>query len=56
MTSLAKMLERDHGIPFKRISYFGVEDMASALYDAAKHFSDVPTSFLNAWSSRWDEI
>jgi nitrogenase molybdenum-cofactor synthesis protein NifE len=40
MTHLAKMLEQDHGIPFKRVSYFGIEDMAAALYDAAKHFGD----------------
>jgi nitrogenase molybdenum-cofactor synthesis protein NifE len=43
MTSLAKMMERDHGIPFKRVSYFGIEDMSAALYEAAKHFSDDPT-------------
>nr|WP_232766449.1 nitrogenase iron-molybdenum cofactor biosynthesis protein NifE [Geminisphaera colitermitum] len=39
MTSLAKMLEKDHGIPFKRVSFFGIEDMSSALYEVAGHFS-----------------
>ena len=43
MTHLAKMMERDHGIPFKRVSYFGIEDMSAALYEAAKFFSDDPT-------------
>jgi nitrogenase molybdenum-cofactor synthesis protein NifE len=43
MTHLAKMMERDFGIPFKRVSYFGIEDMSAALYEAAKFFSDDPT-------------
>lgn len=37
---LAKMMEEAHGIPFKRVSYFGVEDMSQALYDVAEHFGD----------------
>jgi nitrogenase molybdenum-cofactor synthesis protein NifE len=36
-------MERDHGIPMKRVSYFGIEDMSAALYEAAKFFSDDPT-------------
>jgi nitrogenase molybdenum-cofactor synthesis protein NifE len=40
MTHLAKMLEKDYGIPFKRVSYFGIEDTAAALYEAAKFFGD----------------
>ena len=43
MTHLAKVMERDHGIPMKRVSYFGIEDMSAALYEAAKFFSDDPT-------------
>ncbi len=43
MSHLAKMLERDHGIPMKRVSYFGIEDMSAALYETAKFFSDDPT-------------
>lgn len=43
MTHLAKMLERDHGIPLKRVSFFGIEDMSAALYDAASFFSQDPS-------------
>jgi nitrogenase molybdenum-cofactor synthesis protein NifE len=38
MTSLAKMMEKEYGIPFIRVSYFGLEDVASALYSVADHF------------------
>lgn len=48
MTYLAKMMERDYKIPFRRVSYFGIEDMASALYDAAKFFPDDPTILARA--------
>ena len=37
---LAKMMQDAYGIPFKRVSYFGVEDMSQALYDVAEHFDD----------------
>ena len=40
MIHLARMLQRDHGIPFKRVSFFGIEDMAAALYDTARFFED----------------
>ncbi len=40
MTHLAKRLETDYGIPFQRISFFGIEDTAAALYDAAGVFGD----------------
>ncbi len=39
---LASMMERDYGIPSIRVSYFGVEDMAQALYDVAEFFKDSP--------------
>ncbi len=42
MTHLAKMMEKEYGIPFFRVSYFGIEDMAQALYDVASHFKDNP--------------
>jgi len=48
MTSLAKMMETDYKIPFRRVSYFGIEDMASALYDTAKFFPDDPTILQRA--------
>lgn len=37
MTGLAKIMQREYGIPFIRVSYFGLEDMSQALYDVAKH-------------------
>lgn len=37
---LAKMMEESYGVPFIRVSYFGVEDMAEALYSIARFFSD----------------
>jgi nitrogenase molybdenum-cofactor synthesis protein NifE len=48
MTHLAKMMERDYKIPFQRVSYFGIEDMASALYEAAKYFADDPSIMTRA--------
>jgi nitrogenase molybdenum-cofactor synthesis protein NifE len=38
MTYLAKMMEQQYGIPFIRVSYFGLEDAADALYTVADHF------------------
>jgi len=40
MMSLAKEMKERWGTPFKRVSYFGFEDMAQALYDAAQFFRD----------------
>jgi nitrogenase molybdenum-cofactor synthesis protein NifE len=40
MMHLAKSFEETYGTPFLRVSYFGIEDMAQALYDIAKHFKD----------------
>ncbi len=37
MTQLARHMENKYGIPFIRVSYFGLEDMSQALYDVAKH-------------------
>ncbi|HDH01214.1 MAG TPA: nitrogenase iron-molybdenum cofactor biosynthesis protein NifE [Nitrospirae bacterium] len=42
MMYLAKMMEEKYGIPYIRVSYFGIEDMSKALYDVAEHFSDDP--------------
>ena len=42
MVRLAKLMEKKYGIPYLRVSYFGIEDMSKALYDVAKHFSDNP--------------
>ena len=56
MTGLAKMMERDHGIPFKRVSYFGIEDMSAALYEAAKFFKDDPTIMYRAQKLVREEV
>lgn len=40
MTKLAKEMERKYGIPYMRVSYFGIEDMSDALYDVASFFKD----------------
>jgi nitrogenase molybdenum-cofactor synthesis protein NifE len=40
MTYLAKMMKEAYGIPFIRVSYFGIEDMSKALYDVAEFFGD----------------
>jgi nitrogenase molybdenum-cofactor synthesis protein NifE len=42
MTFLAEMMKAKYGIPYIRASYFGIEDMAKALYDVADHFGDRP--------------
>lgn len=42
MTTLAKMMEAEYGIPFIRVSYFGLEDMSKALYDVAQFFENNP--------------
>ena len=42
MMHLAKAMNEKYGIPYKRVSYFGIEDMSKALYDVADHFKDYP--------------
>jgi nitrogenase molybdenum-cofactor synthesis protein NifE len=36
---LAKMMKESYGVPFMRVSYFGVEDMAESLYEVARFFA-----------------
>ena len=38
MMHLAKIMEEKYGIPYIRVSYFGIEDMSEALYDVVKNF------------------
>ncbi len=38
MVYLAKDMEQKYGIPFRHVSYFGIEDMARALYEVADFF------------------
>ena len=40
LTFLAQMMKEKYGIPFIRVSYFGIEDMSKALYDVAEFFGD----------------
>ncbi|HSH70085.1 MAG TPA: nitrogenase iron-molybdenum cofactor biosynthesis protein NifE [Deferrisomatales bacterium] len=35
---LAKLMEKKYGTPSIRVSYFGIDDMAEALYDVARFF------------------
>nr|WP_321396144.1 nitrogenase iron-molybdenum cofactor biosynthesis protein NifE [uncultured Desulfobacter sp.] len=39
VTHLAKQMEKEYGIPFIRVSYFGIEDTSDALYQVAVHFN-----------------
>jgi nitrogenase molybdenum-cofactor synthesis protein NifE len=56
MTNLAKMMKEKYGIPFIRVSYFGIEDMSSALYDVADFFRDDPEIMKSAESIVREEI
>jgi len=40
MTHLAKRMKEKYDLPFIKVSFFGIEDMAAALYETAKFFGD----------------
>ncbi len=40
MSNLAKQMEEKYGIPYHRVSYFGIEDMSTALYEVARYFNN----------------
>ncbi|MDR1722362.1 MAG: nitrogenase iron-molybdenum cofactor biosynthesis protein NifE [Tannerella sp.] len=40
MIHLAKTMKERYGVPFIKVSYFGIEDMSDALYEVAKFFND----------------
>lgn len=40
MLHLAKRLQEEYGIPFQRVSFFGIEDTAAAIYATAGVFGD----------------
>lgn len=40
MNYLARLMKEKYGIPWIQVSYFGIEDMAEALYSVARHFND----------------
>jgi len=56
MTYLARMMEANFGIPYIRVSYFGIEDVSSALYDVAGRFSDDPSIMERTKTLVRDEI
>jgi nitrogenase molybdenum-cofactor synthesis protein NifE len=39
-TALALAMQKKYGIPYQNVSYFGIDDMAAALYAIAEHFKD----------------
>ncbi len=47
VTHLAKAMDKEYGIPFIRVSYFGIEDTSEALYKVAVHFKDNPDILNN---------
>ena len=42
VTHLAKQMQEEYGIPFIRVSYFGIEDTSDALYQVAVFFDKNP--------------
>ncbi|PWE00565.1 nitrogenase iron-molybdenum cofactor biosynthesis protein NifE [Marinilabilia rubra] len=40
MMPLAREMKEKYGIPFKKVSYFGIEDMSEALYEVAGFFQN----------------
>ncbi|MHC1741891.1 MAG: nitrogenase iron-molybdenum cofactor biosynthesis protein NifE [Syntrophobacteraceae bacterium] len=43
---LAKMMKEKYGTPVLRVSYFGVDDMAEALYSVARFFEDQDSAIM----------
>ena len=43
---LAKMMEEEYSIPYERVSYLGIEDMAESLYKVAEFFKDRDPSIM----------
>ena len=56
MTYLAEMMKEKYGIPYIRASYFGLDDMAKALYDVAGHFQDHPEIKVRAQELVREEV
>ena len=53
MVHLAKMMEEKYGIPFRHVSYFGIEDMAKALYDVADFFKNRDPEMMRPQPGSW---
>ncbi|MGE4504538.1 MAG: nitrogenase iron-molybdenum cofactor biosynthesis protein NifE [Desulfovibrionaceae bacterium] len=43
---LAKMMQDEYGVPFRRVSYLGIEDMAESLYTVAEFFKDMDPGIM----------
>lgn len=56
MMHLAEHMNEKYGIPYKRVSYFGIEDMSKALYDVAEHFNEYPRVMEKARSLVREEV
>jgi len=46
LTFLADEMKEKYGIPYKRVSYFGLEDVSKALYEVAEYFSDIDPGMM----------
>ncbi len=40
MSNLAIQMQEKYGVPYHRVSYFGIEDMSDALYEVARFFNN----------------
>ncbi|MBN2436305.1 MAG: nitrogenase iron-molybdenum cofactor biosynthesis protein NifE [Spirochaetes bacterium] len=56
MMQLARLMEEKYGIPYIRVSYFGLEDVALSLYSVADFFEDNPVIKQNARQLVFEEI
>lgn len=56
MLYLAQKMEEEYGIPFIRVSYFGIEDTSKALYDVASFFKDDPCVMEKTMALVKDEV
>lgn len=48
---MAKMMKEKYGIPYIRVSYLGIEDMAESLYAVADHFKDIDPEIVERTSA-----
>ena len=56
LTHLAKEMEEVYGIPYIRVSYFGIEDTSNALYDVAFFFDSYPDVMDNTTRLVQEEV
>ncbi len=56
VTRLAEKMKQKYGIPYIRVSYFGIEDMAKSLYDVAEFFKDDPAIMQRAQAQVASEV